>query len=552
VKSSQGKHNKSALLILEEAVHFLRLAPTTLILSYYVGSLPFILGLLYFWTDMSRYGYAADHLAVGSLGIALLFAWMKFWHAVFGMQIRSKLFGTSQQSWSLYRFFSLAASQTLIHSTGLFVLPLAALLMVPFGWCYTFYQNATVQVDSNMHGFRDMCKKAWRQAQLWPLQNHTLIAIFFLFGLVILFNISIAILVLPYLLKKFTGIETVFTLSGFHVVNTTFAAAVLAISYFCLDPLIKTAYALRCFYGEALNSGADLKTELHSFRIKRKIIFVFLILTSFILPYHVRGSEQIILSPTELSRIPSKKFERSIEEVLERREFAWRLPREKQQVEESKKTGPLVSVMRWVLDVLEKVVKTISGWVQRLNDWLDKMWPEKNNDVLSEHYDWRSLVKYLMILLLIVLTAALVFYLVKLWRKHRTSEGQIESEAVEQAPDLRDEGIKADELPANSWLDLAKELMAKGALRLAMRALYLATLAFLAEKELITIEIYKSNRDYQTELDRRVHPKKDLLNAFSKTVTVFECVWYGMYKINRCDVDRYLIDQERIMALAEK
>ncbi len=105
MKPTSGKHNKSALLILEEAIHFLRLAPTTLILSYYVGSLPFILGLLYFWTDMSRYGYAADHLAVGSLGIALLFAWMKFWQAVFGMQIRSKLFGTSQQSWSMYRFF---------------------------------------------------------------------------------------------------------------------------------------------------------------------------------------------------------------------------------------------------------------------------------------------------------------------------------------------------------------------------------------------------------------------------------------------------------------
>ena len=59
-------------------------------------------------------------------------------------------------------------------------------------------------------------------------------------------------------------------------------------------------------------------------------------------------------------------------------------------------------------------------------------------------------------------------------------------------------------LPANRWLDLAKELMAKGSLRLAMRALYLATLSYFAERELVTVEIYKSNRDYERELQRRL------------------------------------------------
>ena len=545
------RHSKSAILILEEAVHFLRLAPAALFLSYYVGSLPFILGLLYFWTDMSHSGFAADHLAVGSLGIAVLFGWMKFWHLIFGRQIRALLSGAAQQPWSLPRMFSMAASQTLIHATGLFVLPLAALLLAPLGWCYAFYQNTIVQGDDDTDDFRAMCKKAWQQAKLWPLQNHILLIILGLFGLVVLINASVVIFILPHLLKKFTGVETIFTLSGFHAVNTTFVASALAVSYLCMDPLIKTVYALRCFYGEALTTGADLKTELNSFKVKTAFL-VAITAMLLITPFQTQGSQQTDLSPAELPVISSEQLDRSIDEVMERREFAWRMPREKPQEEESEDSGPLISVLRWVLDTLEKIVKTVSGWFQDLEDWFDNLWPEPTHEAQTDDFDWRPFTRYLLILLLIVLTIVVVYFVVKLWRKRQSAEDEIESETVANTPDLRDEGIKADELPVNRWLDLARELMAKGSLRLAMRALYLATLAYLSEKELIIIELYKSNRDYEYELHRRAHEKKDLLTAFSKTVLIFDRVWYGMHSITQGDVDSYITDQERIMALVEE
>jgi hypothetical protein len=545
------RHSKSAILILEEAVHFLRLAPAALFLSYYVGSLPFILGLLYFWTDMSRSGFAADHLAVGSLGIAVLFGWMKFWHVIFGRQIRSVLSGVAQQPWSVARLFSMAASQILIHATGLFILPLAAVLLAPFGWCYAFYQNTTVQGNDDTHDFRAICERAWQQAKLWPIQNHILLLILGIFGLVVLINAASVIFILPHLLKKFTGVETIFTLSGFHAVNTTFVASALAVSYLCMDPLIKTAYALRCFYGEALKTGADLKTELISFKVKTAFL-VAIISMVLIAPLQTQGSQQFDISPAELPSISSEKLDRSIDEVMERREFAWRMPREKPQVEESEESGPLISVLRWVLDNLKKIGKTISGWIQELADWFDNLWPEPTHEEQPDDFDWRPFTRFLLILLLIVLAIVVLYFVVKFWRNRQSAEDEIESETVVKTPDLRDEGIKADELPVNRWLDLARELMAKGSLRLAMRALYLATLAYLSEKELIIIELYKSNRDYEHELYRRAHEKKDLLTAFSKTVMIFDRVWYGMYNITQGDVDGYITDQERIMALVEE
>ena len=128
---------------------------------------------------------------------------------------------------------------------------------------------------------------------------------------------------------------------------------------------------------------------------------------------------------------------------------------------------------------------------------------------------------------------------------------EVGSEAIPSVPNLSEEGIKADELPANRWLIMAKELMAKGSIRLAMRALYLATLAHLAEHNLLTIEIYKSNRDYERELQRRAHENEDLLTDFTKMGGLFDSVWYGMYDVAPSDFTDYTTLQERIMAIAE-
>ena len=88
-------------------------------------------------------------------------------------------------------------------------------------------------------------------------------------------------------------------------------------------------------------------------------------------------------------------------------------------------------------------------------------------------------------------------------------------------PDLTDENVKADDLSTNRWLTLAGELAEKGELRLAMRALYLATLAHLADREMITIEVYKSNREYERELKRRAHEHQELLSIFSDEFKFF-------------------------------
>jgi hypothetical protein len=161
-------------------------------------------------------------------------------------------------------------------------------------------------------------------------------------------------------------------------------------------------------------------------------------------------------------------------------------------------------------------------------------------------------VRIAVIALLIGLLCALGYILWRSWVRRQAAHTEIAAVAVESTPDLEDEDTTADDLPANRWLDLARQLAEKGSLRQAIRAFYLASLADLAEHELITIEKFKSNRDYEMELHRRAHQKKGLLPAFSKSREIFERVWYGMYKISRPDLDNFEAIQKKVMTLAQR
>jgi hypothetical protein len=545
MKGKPQEHRKRAILILEEAVHLLRKAPLFLLSSYYIGALPFILGLFYFWADMSRSADARSYHAVASLGIALLYIWMKCWQVVFAARVKMSISGQPVPRWTLQRMLTLVTSQTLIHATAFFILPLAALVAIPFGWCYAFYQNITAEAITEVNDLKTLCQKAWFQAKLWPRQNHILLAIFFLFGIVVFLNIAGAIYILPHLLKRYFGIESMFTLSGSHVINTTFWVVTIGSAYLCMNPLVKTVYVLRCFYGAAIKSGDDLKTELKNLVPGRTAVAIGL----FVVALFISSPLPSIAAQTHFTS--PEALDRSIEEVMQRREFTWRMPRELIIENENTPKGPIASVVEWIIAKLGKGVKAVINWLDKLTDWLIGLLPSADQQTASSDTNWITSVRVAVYVLLIGLLCVLVYILWRSWMRRQNAQAETVATAVESSPNLENEDTTADDLPVNRWLEIAYELTEKGSWRLAIRAFYLAILANLADAELITIEKFKSNRDYENELQRRAHQKQALLKAFSKSREVFERVWYGMYDINRSDLDHYAAIQKRMMTIAQ-
>ena len=249
--------------IIDEAFHLLRNAALKLLPAYYIGSLPFVIGLLYFWADMSRAADARQYLGWSSLAVAALYVWMKCWQAVFSMRLREHIVGQSISAPASFRVTHLIVLQLAVHASAFLVLPIAAIVVLPLGWCFAFYQNVTSAPPDRYNSLRVICRHAWGQAVIWPRQNHLIIALMTLFSHFVALNLALSIFALPYLIKKFFGTDTIFTLSGVNALNSTFWVIVLALTYLCLDPIFKAVYTLRCFYSESLKTGTDIKTELN-------------------------------------------------------------------------------------------------------------------------------------------------------------------------------------------------------------------------------------------------------------------------------------------------
>jgi hypothetical protein len=63
---------------------------------------------------------------------------------------------------------------------------------------------------------------------------------------------------------------------------------------------------------------------------------------------------------------------------------------------------------------------------------------------------------------------------------------------------------------------------------------------------LLTIAKFKSNREYQMELQRRAHSYPQVLRSFSENVSLLERSWYGNHPVTRDAFDRFRTNQQQM------
>ncbi len=544
-RQKQRRLGRGAVEILEEATHLLRQASAATLAWYLAGTVPFLLGLLYFWADMSRSPFAGEHLAAASLALALLYGWMKFAQARFAHRLRSQLSGGGEPRSSVGQLLRVAVLQTAVLPWSFLALPVALLFTFPFGWCFAFFQNVTVLAPGAGEPLRQTLGRAWRQSRLWPGQNHLALLILLLFSLVVLLGLAVAAYLIPQMLKTLLGVESQFTRANLHLLlNTTFWAMVGALTFLAVDPLVKAFYVLRCFYGESLQSGEDLLIDLR--RLSRRAGGALAVL--FLAGALLFGSPEPATATEAPSEAPlAEELDRAISAEIEGLEYAWRTPREAPVVEREPPAF-LVAIYetlaewgRWT----GKQIETFFRWLLRLLPKIEPPDPSRKSEGWG---GFEALYIWLYLLLGVVASAAAVLFY-RRWSRGRDRAPVQRPEELSGPPDLEAEEVSAEDLPVDRWLALGEELLARGEARLALRAFALGALAHLAGESLVSLGSAKSNRDYLGELRRRAHDRPGLLGAFAENIRLLESVWYGSAAAGTELIDTFLANHRRILAL---
>ncbi len=561
------KKGPSAFLLAEEAVQLLLQTGLVAMSIYAIGSVPFVLGLIAYAGTMAHSGLAHHYLGTGALGLTMLFLWMKVFHARFSQHVRARLTDSPLSPWTLKQFFTTLCRQSFIQATAVLVYPVAFLTIIPIGYSMAFYQNASVLDDGRVVPLRTFLGEVMTQVRRWPKQNHLLlwlcspvmvcvgaaialgtfpimdslednllVSLGGFYGTILLIlafplapfavmtvvNVGVGFFVLIEFFHIFTGADTLISRSPEAVVgNDLFIACACGVAYLLLDPVLKSAYAIRCFEGESLRTGADLRVILH--RIRKTLACLLLVAVA------ATALPAMAEAPTSDTSINS--LNDAIDKELAERRYTWRMPRE---------TQPDVE-MPWLLQMFSDFAESVRGWVKAgwdfITDLIERIWDwffgddEQSASAGSPRSFTQSLgvlVKILVVLLLGVITFLI-------WRSfaNRPSRTLIPTTTLsENVPDLHDEATSAADLPEDEWYALARELAGKGDFRLASRALFFSILATLASKEIIRIARFKSNMDYDYEMRHRAAAIGNAPQLFAQSTFLYESVWYGEHEAN--------------------
>jgi hypothetical protein len=518
--------DSSAIAVLEDTTNLLRRTPLATLLCHWLGSAPFALAVLLFWNDLTQFRAADSTCVVESLLLAVLLVWMSCWRAVFAGRVRRQLSGAPDSPWMLRRIGKLAASQSFLGATKLIAVPFAALVIFPLGGAIAFYRYAAALADREDLDAAGIISKAAKLATRDTRLNWAVLPLLMLLQVVVAANLALTLAILPQMVRILTGFESVFSRGGMYVVqNPLFVLLVVEASWLLFDPFLQAAYCVLCFRAESMETGEDLRAALRRVRQTAPALAAVLVLAA--LPLHAR-------------EIPRDQLERAVQKTMQAHEYDWRLPPDARNA--TSQPPWLVSAANHVIDGFKAAARAVGNAIESLLQWIFGKLPEpgqQNGSAPAVALHWSVYV-------LIAAIAGLAIWFA--WMRRKQGRARRKPAVADAAVAIRldAEDLTPDRLPEDRWLEMAEECLRDNNFRFALRALYLANLAWLGQRELIAIHPGKTNHEYELELRRKVRGMAETPALFAENVTAFERAWYGMYDVAAEDAREFRARSSRM------
>jgi len=534
---------------LDEAFAQLRALPVSAFVWCVVGPVPMVLALLFGWADLTDGGVPGLGVAWWAAVLTAGWVWLKVTQAFFARAVWGCLLPVGGlPALSPGGWFRRTGALLAVTAWAVPALALAALTVVPFGWVFGFFHQATALAYTH-----DLGGRPWRELvrasahlthrELWA-QHLSLVMLAVLAVLVWASVFGLGLMV-PYLVSVLTGVESEFTRSPLAVaVSPLYLSLTVSLSWMIFSPYGRVVHVLRAFHGLSRRTGDDVLGRLQALRSRVSggaAVVCFLILMG-VGGGALRAEPPAVETPGPAREVPAAvaadpvdtaRLSQAIRDTLAQREYQWRGPGAGEAGGETATHGPLAAVkdaLRSVRDGLRTLDRWLSDASRRLRQLLGRS-PGGAPSGEGGGLEGDALRAFLVVGGVLVVGGGLGLA-VRAWHRRRRVVGSVGAGgAAAPAVDLAGEGTLASALPEDAWLQMARVQREAGDLRLAVRAVFLATVAAMGERRLIEIGRGKSNRDYVEELRRRAVGRSDVPEVFGRSVAVFERVWYGRHDV---------------------
>ncbi len=578
--------------VAEEAVELLMRAPWSVLLRYFLGTIPFGAFGLYAFGELSFNPTGESFLPLLAGIAALLFIWMKYHQSAFMAGLLAFHSGNPHPARSIPHRFRAVLLHAFVQPIGLLMMMIGFLFVFPFMRISALFNYITLLLSTPMPSFRMQFNTAVRASGIRP-QRHLALnwlfhpwflgaafllvliilpvlihgfkldeAIYYLVAGLIVFlsalssplgavlygNIAAALFLLPGLILTFSGIENAFTRLGFGLFSTLFFAAAFVLTFLILDPVMKSIYVILFFYDSSRTTGEDLRATLR--RITRPVLPLLLlsILSSTALSASPPSPDSI--SPDWTRAAPNASYIASFEESLRHEmsdpEYLWKLDREYAFVPDN--VRDLNAVTRFlgrITDALSKWFDKIRDVIRKLRDWWHDLITPDMPDASATTSERGLSQSELAAVMLAAATVLLALLLIRIRRRMRRIDAP-DSGDIHTPDEPESDAERAAALPESDWIEAAERLLCEGDRRGALRAFYYAVLACLATMNLLVLARHKADREYLAELRRRAGHKPGLDGEFREIVHTFQTFRYGDRDVTEEGVDRFRRLQETV------
>jgi len=251
-------------------------------------------------------------------------------------------------------------------------------------------------------------------------------------------------------------------------------------------------------------------------------------------------------APASGGGVPAAELDGRISEVIRQPEYSWREARERAPAGET--SGMLEAFFADVAQWMERGTRWLEKRMRRLERWLERLLRQDDRTKAEgDGLDWQNVLRVSVFLILAATASLLGIVVYRLWKGRRRAP-PVAARPSPTPEQLMQEESAAAELPYEEWVRLARGLLGQGDWRLSARALFLASLSFLAYRDVIRLARHKSNRDYLRESARRARDRAEVAAALADSIGVIERVWYGNHAADAGTVGRMEQNHERLRA----
>ena len=152
----------TAIEVIEEAIHVLRGAGVRAVVLAGTGAIPFALGMLLFWRDMTHFSRNAELCARDSFLLVVLLLWMNVWRGVFASTLHAQLTGAPATASA--GFTRLLGVHLLLGNCKLLLMPLAVMTVLPLPRVVAFFRIATTLAAVDRDDLSNTAAKARKLA----------------------------------------------------------------------------------------------------------------------------------------------------------------------------------------------------------------------------------------------------------------------------------------------------------------------------------------------------------------------------------------------------